>query len=122
MRVFGPVVLAQALLVAGRKTGLRLGSAIGSQLVPHDHVWRVTLLLQEFAKEGEGCGLVAPPLHKQVQHLALAIDGAPQKQALAAGDHHRFVQMPLSAWAGTALAQFPGKQPPNLSTQRRTVS
>ena len=44
---------------------------------------RVTLLLQEFAQERHGCGLVAPPLHEQVQHLALAIDGAPEKEALA---------------------------------------
>jgi hypothetical protein len=47
MRVFRPVVLAQALLVASRKPDLRLGGAIGSQLA----VWRVTLLLQESAQE-----------------------------------------------------------------------
>ena len=75
MRVLGPVVLAQALLVAGRKPDLRLGGAIGAQLVRRDHVWRVTLLLQEFAHERDGCGLVAPPLHEQVQHLALVVDG-----------------------------------------------
>jgi hypothetical protein len=37
--------------VAGRKPDLRLGGAIGAQLVRHDHIWRVTLLRQETARK-----------------------------------------------------------------------
>jgi hypothetical protein len=110
VRVFDPVVLAEALLVAGRKPDLRLGGAIGAKLVRRDLVWRVALLLQEFAQESDGCGLVTPPLQEQVQHLALAIDGAPEKEALATDHYHQFVQMPLRSYAGMALAQFPGEQ------------
>ena len=43
MRVLGPVVLAQALLVAGQKTELALGGSIGAQPVGDQHLGREAL-------------------------------------------------------------------------------
>src|ERR687898_45486 len=47
----GPVVLTQALLVAARETQLSFGRAVGAQLVGHELVWRIALLLQQLAHE-----------------------------------------------------------------------
>src|SRR6476646_4289396 len=100
--------------MASRKPDFRFCSAVGSQLVRDDHVGCVALFLQKLAHEFDGCDLVAPSLHEQVQYLALAVDGSPEPEALATDYHHHFVQMPLTGCAGTALAKFPGEQHPEL--------
>ncbi len=71
-----------------------LGAAVGSQLVSHQNARRETLLLHEIAHQLHGRGRVPPPLHQQIQHLALAVDGAPQVHPPAADHHDHLVQVP----------------------------
>src|SRR5215203_4845494 len=64
------MVRTQAQLASGR--------AVGAELVGHDLVWSVALLLEQLAHEPQGRLCVALGLDQQVQHLTFAVDGSPQ--------------------------------------------
>src|SRR3977135_33403 len=68
--------------------------------------------LQQLPKKIDGRGLVASPLNKHIQHLALAIDGAPQIHALAIDRYDHFSEMP-------PVVRF-GSRGPRVSRDRRT--
>ena len=60
----------------------------------------------------DGRGLVASSLNKNIQHLTLAIDGAPQIYALAIDQYDHFIEMP-------SVVRF-GLREPQVSRDRRT--
>jgi len=60
VRVLRPVVLAQALLMAARQAQLASGRAVGAQLVGHELVWCIALLLEQLSHEPQGSLRVAP--------------------------------------------------------------
>src|SRR5829696_2241133 len=109
MRVFRPVVLTQAPLMAARETQLATGCAVGAELVGRELVWRVALLLEQFAHEPQGSLGVALGLDQQVQHLAFAIDGSPQIHTPALDRDHQLVQVPLARWSWPQPAQVAGE-------------
>ena len=77
MRVLGPVVLPQALLMAYAKAELASCGAIGSELIGHDDLRRKALFAQQLAHETDRSRCVSPRLHQHVEDLALAVDSTP---------------------------------------------
>ena len=73
VRVLGPIVLSQALLMVTGKPEVLEGSAVGAQLI-RDHPLRREALL---AHELDGSAPVSPGLNQDVEDLAFVIDGAP---------------------------------------------
>ena len=63
MRILGTIVLAQALFVASRQSHFRLGRAVRTQFVGHEHIGCEALFLEQLAHQFHGCGLVASSLH-----------------------------------------------------------
>src|SRR5580704_13713436 len=96
--------------MASGEAELRLRSAVGSQLVGHEHRGREALPLQQFAHELDGCGLVASPLHEQIENLALAVHRSPQPEPLAADHHGHLVEMPLRGGARATAAKLSSKK------------
>src|SRR5271154_5296051 len=84
MRILGPDVLAQALLVASRQAQLRLGRSVGPELVGDKRLGREALLPEQFANELRGRPCVAPPWHKEIENLALVVDRPPEPESSAA--------------------------------------
>src|SRR3954471_2535387 len=122
MRVFGPIILAQALLMTRSQPKLTAGAPVGRQPIGHDDGRRGALLPKPPAHEPDGGGSVPARLHEGAQDLALTIDGSPQPQAFAPNHDSHFVEMPPGAWLGTRPTELRAKAGPNLRTQRRTVS
>src|SRR5271157_3168635 len=60
MRILGPIVLPQALLMASRQSHLRLGRAVRAQFVRHQHIGCEALFLEQLAHQFHGCSLLAP--------------------------------------------------------------
>jgi hypothetical protein len=74
MRILGPIVLTQALLMVARKPKLPDGSAVGAQLVSRHLFRREALLAEQLAHEPDGCALVPSALNQDLEDLALVID------------------------------------------------
>ncbi|ACL62917.1 hypothetical protein Mnod_7907 (plasmid) [Methylobacterium nodulans ORS 2060] len=67
MRVLGPIVLAQILLLMGVQAEVSVRGRIGAALVRHQHLRRRALLLDQLAKQLQGRLLVALGLNQQIQ-------------------------------------------------------
>jgi hypothetical protein len=93
---------------------LTAGAAVGRQPVGHEHCRSIALLPQELAHEPEGCGSVSARLHQKVQDLPLAVDRAPQPQALASDRDRHLVEVPLRARPGTKPAEVASESWPEL--------
>src|SRR4051812_42812037 len=94
MRVLGPVVLAQTLLMMRAQPEFAMSGSVGTELVRDQHLWRTALLLDQLAQELQGRFLVAPGLDQRVEPLAFGIARPPQVQAPALDRDHHLVQMP----------------------------
>src|SRR3954452_20181359 len=114
MRVFGPIILAQALLMTRSQPKLTAGAPVGRQPIGHDDGRSVALLPKQLAHEPDGCGSVPARLHEGVQDLALTIDGSPQPQAFAPDHDSHFVEMPPGAWLGTKPTEVARESWPEL--------
>src|SRR3954462_1550830 len=114
MRVFGPIILAQALLMTRSQPKLTAGAPVGRQPIGHDDGRSVALLPKQLAHEPDGCGSVPARLHEGVQDLALTIDGSPQPQAFAPNHDSHFVEMPPGAWLGTKPTEVARESWPEL--------
>src|SRR5271154_6256276 len=108
MRILGPDVLAQALLVASRQAQLRLGRSVGPELVGDKRLRREALLPEQFAHELRGRPCVAPPLPKEIENLALVVDRPPEPESSAADQDSHLVRMPVRGRPMTSAAKFPG--------------
>jgi hypothetical protein len=71
MRILGPIVFAQTLLMANRQSQSSPGRSIGPKLVGHQQSGRKAVLLEQFAHEPPGCPGVAPPPHQQIKNFTL---------------------------------------------------
>jgi hypothetical protein len=107
MRILGPIVLSQALLVVAGKPKMPKGSAVGAQLVSRHLFRREALLAEQLAHELDGCALVPSALNQDLEDLALMIDRAPQIHMLAGDPDDHFVEMPAITWSRTAPPQSP---------------
>ena len=77
VRVLGPIVLSQPLLMVTGKPEVLEGSAVRAQLIRDHSFWRETLLSHQLAHELDGRTPVSPALDQDLEDLAFMIDGAP---------------------------------------------
>ena len=122
MRILGPIVLAQALLVASRQSDFGLCRAVRAQPVGNQHIRREALFLEQLAHQFHGCSLVAPSLHQQVENLAFVVNRAPQPELPARNHHGHLVEMPRDVGRGRRRRSSRANNGPNFKTHRRTVS
>jgi hypothetical protein len=122
MRILGPIVLPQALLMASRQAQLRLGCSIGAQLIGDKRLGREAQFPEQFAHELRGRLRVAPPLHKEIENLALVVDRPPEPKLSAPDRNRHLVEMPMPGWPTTSAAKFLANNGPNFNTHRLTVS
>src|ERR1700724_3726311 len=107
MRILGPIVLTQALLMVAGKPKMPDSSAVGAQLVSRHLLRREALLAEQLAHKLDGCALAPSALNQDLEDLALMIDRAPQIHMLAGDADDHFVEMPAITWSRTAPPQRP---------------
>src|ERR1700730_17037945 len=110
MRVLGPIVLSQALLMVTGKPEVLEGSAVGAQLIRDPPLRREALLADEL----DGSAPVSPALNQDVEDLAFVIDGAPSIHPLARDPDDHLVEMPSIARPRTTLPQPPCNHRPEF--------
>ena len=113
--VLSTVVFPQpprSMKVAKAKFVQRRG--IGPQAICGDDLGLHGLVLEQAAKELQGCSGVPFPLHYKVQNLAFVINGAPEVHAPAAHFAHHLIQMPPGRGAGSESLQPPSDLRPEL--------
>jgi len=86
MRILGPIVPSQPLLVPSRQSHCGLCRAVRAKLIGHQNIRRKALFLKQLAHQFQGCSLVAPWLHQQIENLAFVVNRAPQPE-LPARNH-----------------------------------
>ena len=111
MRILGPIVLAQTLLMARRQPDFGFCRAVGAKLVGHQHCGCEALFL---AHEFHRCGFVAPSLHKEIQNLAFVVNRAPEPELLARNRYGHLIEMPARCWPWASTPKFSGEQRPEL--------
>src|SRR5437879_8137704 len=94
MRILGPIVFGQALLMVAGQPEMPEGSAVRAQLVSCDLFRREALLAEQLAHEPDSCALVSSALNQDLEDLALMIDRAPQVHMPAGDPDDHFVEMP----------------------------
>src|SRR5437660_11374461 len=115
MRILGPIVLPQALLMVAGKPKMPERSAVGAQLVSRHLFRREALLAKQLAHQLDGCALVPSALNQDLEDLALMVDRAPQIHMLAGDLHYHFVEMPAIARLGRHRRSLRAILAPNLS-------
>jgi hypothetical protein len=114
MRILGPIVLAQALLVASAQSHFRLCRAVGAQFVGHEHIGCEALFLEQFAHQFHGCRLITPSLHKEIENLAFVVDRASEPELPTTNDHGHLIEVPPRRWPRASAAKFLGEHRPEL--------
>src|SRR5712672_172727 len=112
MRILGPIVLPQALLMVAGKPKMLAGRAVGAQLVGCHPLRREALLAEQLAHELDGRRPVSAALDQDLEDLAFMVDGTPQVHMLARDPHDHFVEMPSIARSGAA--------PPQIASDHRS--
>src|SRR6266702_7710916 len=98
MRVFGPVVGAQTLLVPPGEPDHLQRRAVGSEFVSDNDGRREALPLQQLSEQLHRGGLVAPRLDHDVEHFAFAVDRPPHVHAPACDRDDHLIEVPLTVW------------------------
>jgi hypothetical protein len=93
MGVFRTVVQVSVLSVLYAREYVPLRSPIAFELIRDDDSWDVGQPLEELAEERLGRVLVAPPLHQDVEDVALLIHGAPEVVAFTVDSQHHFIEV-----------------------------
>ena len=104
MRILGPVVGTQSLLMASRQVQIAKSSGIGAKLVGHDDGWDEAPLRDQATHEFQRGRFVPPRLHQHVEDLAFVVDGAPEivPPALDRDDHLIQMPRPRGPWSQAA--------------------
>jgi hypothetical protein len=110
MRILGPIVLAQALLVASRQSDFGLCRAVRAQPIANQHIRREALFLEQLAYQFHGGSFVAPSLYKQVENLTLVVNRTPQPELPAPNHHSHLIEMPNRRWSRALTAKFSVEQ------------
>src|SRR5688572_19975993 len=87
---------------------LTLGRPIALQFIRDDHARDIPQALEPLAKEFLGRGLIAMPLHENVQDMAILIDRPPQIMTLTLDCQKDLIEMPLIPGLRPAVAQLIG--------------
>jgi hypothetical protein len=83
------------LLVASRQVPLHLGRSVKPELVGDKRLGREALLFELFPHELSGRPCVAPPLHKEIENLALVVDRSPKSELSTADPDSHLVEVPV---------------------------
>ena len=123
MRVLRPVVLPQALLMAGRESNNLEGSPIGAEFVGHHDGRGGTVFLEQHAHQLHRGSSVSPARHEAVEDLAFVIHRPPEIDSLARDADHHLATVPRSARLRMRVPQAAGRERTDLSAPaRRTAS
>src|SRR3954454_6041536 len=88
---------------------LCLRGAVAAELVGDHHTRHAGLALQQLPEQALGGPLVATPLHQDVEHEPVLIDGAPEPVLLTSNLHLDLVQMPLVSRVWQLAADLVGE-------------
>ena len=110
----GPIVLAQALLMASGKSHFGPCRAVRAKLVGHQNIGCKALFLEQLAHQFHGCSLVMLSSHKQVENLTFVVNRAPQPELPARNRYGHLIEMPTRCWPWASMAKFSGEQRPKL--------
>src|SRR6478609_10997617 len=110
MRILGPIVLAQPLLMARRQSDLGPCRAVRAKLVGQENIGCEALFLEQLAHQFHGCSLVAPSLHEQVENLTFVVNRAPQPELPARDPYGHLIEMPSRRWPRASAAKFSGEK------------
>ena len=97
MRVLTPVVEIATLAMFHPWQYLTLRRTVALQLVRNDHTWHIHQTLEQLTKELLRGLLIAPTLHKDIEHVIVLVHGSPQVGTFAMDREEDFIQMPLVA-------------------------
>src|SRR5712672_1633538 len=100
MRILGPIVLPQALLMVAGKPKMLAGRAVGAQLVGCHPLRREALLAEQLAHELDGRRAVSAALDQDLEDLAFMVDGTPQVHMLASDHRSEFEHPTANALVG----------------------
>ena len=98
--------LVRAVLHRGHHRAV--GGAVTAELVGDDHPRHRPGPLQRFPEEAPGCGLVAPVLQQDVEHVPVLVDSPPQVLLHPVDLDEDLVEMPFVARPRAASAQGRG--------------
>src|SRR5437016_3685586 len=105
MRILCPIILPEPLLMPRGQSETAERRGVGAQFVGDQQFRREAVLPEQLAHQPQRRSAVAPALDKQVEDLALVIDGPPEVHPLPSDPHHHLVQMPAIARPRTPLTQ-----------------
>src|SRR5262245_2102370 len=104
MRILGPIVQTFVLAVLYTGQQLLFGCCIAAQLIGDQHAWDVLTSFQQLAKEFLGRSFVAAALEKDIEHIPMLINRAPEVVVLAIDGEEYFVKLPLVSGLRSPLA------------------
>ena len=78
VRILGPIVVPESLLMAARQLDVPEGSAVRAQLIGYHRLWREALFSQQLAHQFDSSTPVSPALNQDVEDFAFVIDGPPE--------------------------------------------
>ena len=102
VRVLGPIVLPEPLLMLALQPDVPDGSAVRAQLIGYHRLWREALFSQQLAYQLDGRTPVSLALNQYVEDFAFVIHGPPEIHPLTGDPNDHLVEMPAIARPGTA--------------------
>jgi hypothetical protein len=105
VRVLRLIIQTLVLAMLGAWHDYFLCGLIAGQFVGDDDSRNVLESFEQLAKEPFRRLFVAPTLHKDIQHVAMLIDGSPQVRPFPVDRQKDFIQVPLVSTQRTA-AEF----------------
>ena len=108
MRDFGSIVFVLLRAVNNRGHHETVGRRVTAKLVRDQTPWRTALPFQQFPEEAFGRAPIAPGLAKDVDHVAVLVDGPPEILLAPVDIHEQFVQVPRVAQASLPAPEDPG--------------
>src|SRR6516162_10014197 len=114
MRILSLIAPPQPLFVPSRQSHCGLCRAVRAKLIGDQNIRREALFLKQLAHEFHGCGLVASPLHKEVEKLAFVVDRAPEPE-LPGPDYFAFHRDAIAMLAAGARGEVHERTPARIS-------
>jgi hypothetical protein len=108
VRDLSPIVGIAISVVDDGRHDCAVRSAVASQLIRYQPPWFACLTFQQPAKEALGRTLIATGLNKNIDHVAVLVNGAPEILLLTLDIHEEFIQMPNVAQSALSSPESPG--------------
>jgi site-specific DNA recombinase len=112
--VFRAIVGSQTLLMAAGKAEIAKRRSIRPEPVGYNRPGRKTLPFHQFSQQSQRGGFVTAALNQHVQHLAFAVDRAPQKHMSASDPNNHFVEVPAIIRLGAPADETRGDLGPEF--------